>query len=76
MEGEARGRSGRTVRARTRRQLFLFVNKRRDRLKALHWARDGFVIWYNRLEAGVFEVPAAARTVAVRRARTEGTDRL
>ena len=40
--------------------LFLFVNKRRDRIKALHWATDGMVIWYKRLEVGVFELPAAA----------------
>ena len=31
--------------------LFLFVNKRRDRIKALRWEGDGFVIWYKRLEA-------------------------
>jgi transposase len=30
--------------------LFLFVNKRRDRIKALRWEGDGFVIWYKRLE--------------------------
>jgi transposase len=38
--------------------LFLFVNKRRDRLKLLWWGDDGLVIWYKRLEAGTFEVPA------------------
>ena len=32
--------------------LFLFVNKRRDRMKAIFWDDDGFVIWYKRLEAG------------------------
>ena len=40
--------------------LFLFINKRRDRIKALWWDRDGLVIVYKRLEAGVFELPAAA----------------
>ena len=37
--------------------LFLFVNKRRDRMKAMWWDRDGFIIWYKRLERGSFEIP-------------------
>lgn len=38
--------------------LFLFLNKRRDRLKAMWWDEDGLAIWYKRLEEGSFEIPA------------------
>lgn len=36
--------------------LFLFVNKRRNRLKLLHWDGGGYWLYYRLLEAGTFEV--------------------
>jgi len=39
--------------------LFLFVNRRRDRLKALHFDGGGYWLYYRLLEAGTFEVIAS-----------------
>lgn len=39
--------------------LFVFVNRRRDMLKILHWDGSGFWIWYRQLERGTFQLPGA-----------------
>src|SRR5271169_5101355 len=39
--------------------LFLFFNRRRDRVKVLYFVGDGLVIFYRKLERGTFETPSA-----------------
>jgi transposase len=40
--------------------LFLFLNKKRNRLKALWWDRNGYTILYKRLSKGMFPLPSLA----------------
>ena len=37
--------------------LFLFCGRRRDRIKALYWEGNGFLLLYKRLESGIFQWP-------------------
>lgn len=41
-------------------RLYVFRNRKRDRIKVLHWERNGFVLWQKRLEQDRFPWPEAA----------------
>lgn len=42
-------------------QLFVFINRRRDRIKLLYWGGVGFCIWYQQLQQGTYQLPSVLR---------------
>lgn len=59
-------RLGGIVRERMRREprsraLFVFFGRRRQTVKVLSWDGTGTVLWYKRLDDGVFEIPRPER---------------
>ena len=39
-----------------KKAMFLFTNKKKDKIKALKWDENGFVVYYKRLERGAFRI--------------------
>jgi len=37
--------------------LFVFLSKKSDRCKILFWSDGGFILWYKKLEQGIFKKP-------------------
>lgn len=37
--------------------VYVFINRSRNKIKLLHWAGSSFVLYYKRLESGTFEHP-------------------
>jgi transposase len=60
-------RLGALVRERMRREprsrsaLFVFFGRRKHTLKVLWWDGTGVVLWYKKLDSGVFEIPRPER---------------
>jgi len=53
------------------RALFVFFGKRRQTVKVLSWDGTGTVLWYKRLDRGLFEIPRPSAPGATSVAVTE-----
>jgi transposase len=44
--------------------VFIFINRRHNQIKLLHWQGDGFAIYYKRLEKGTYELPVIKQSTS------------
>jgi transposase len=51
--------------------LFVFCNRKRDKLKILQWEHNGFWLYYRRLEKGKFEWPDTPNSKVITISRRE-----
>jgi transposase len=42
-------------------EVFIFINRRLDRVKLLRWKSGGFILYYKRLESGTLELPTCEK---------------
>jgi transposase len=45
--------------------LFVFCNRGRDKIKLLCWEKNGFIVWYKRLEKQRFRWPKTGDTLSL-----------